>query len=157
MSPRHLFILALTCFMLTGCTKAQDTASQGLDTVGTEAGASYNKMRDLLDVGTKPKPVVAKKVQQRYCYKTYEDIICYSKLLPGEEYRLVGFQTEGGKTGYVMDPAVPGGDAEGNLPPLKTVTVTTPPTIKGDDSNLKEIIFDPAELEPRELVPEKPQ
>ncbi len=158
MPPRSLS-LALLLLAATACTKAQDTTTQALDTVGNETSASYNKIRDDLDLGSKPKPKPQPKAQPRYCYHTYEDVICYSKPLPGEEYRLTGFQTSTGKSGYTMDPEViPGDDLDAEPPPLKSVTVPPPPAVKGTgDTQLKEVIFDPAELQPRELVPDKPQ
>jgi len=157
--PRRNLFFALACLPLAACADVKDTASQGLDTVGTETSASVNKMRNYLGIGHAPKPVAVKDAQSRYCYKTYQDIICYSRPLPGEEYRLVGFQTAAGKTGYVLSPAMmPEGEGDA-LPPLKSVTVIPPPPIKGDDGGkqLKEIIFDPSELQPKELVPDKPQ
>jgi hypothetical protein len=150
----------IACLALTACAGAKDSTSQDLDAVGNETSASYNKVRDDMGLGHKEKVVVTKEVQPRYCYKTYQDIICYSKPLPGEEYRLTGFQTASGKTGYVLpEKPVPGGNDD-ELPPLKTVSVGAPPAVKGegkDDSQLKEIIFDPSELEPKELVPDKQQ
>ncbi len=151
--------LMIICLIFTGCTKMQDSASQDLDAAGTETSASYNKIRDYLDVGHKAKPKEQVKAVPRYCYHTYEDIICYSKPLPGEEYRLVGFQTSAGKTGYVMTPPPPTDTSNADdLPPLKSVTVGPPPQVKtAEKPHLKEIIFDPAELEPKELVPDKMQ
>jgi hypothetical protein len=148
----------MACVALAACTKAQDTTSQALDTAGTETSASYNKIRDYLDVGHKEKPPEAKTaVQPRYCYHTYEDIICYAQPLPGEEYRLVGFQSSSGKTGYTLPP-MPDNVTMPPLPPLKSVAVVgPPPPVKSDDKQLKEIIFDPSELEPKELVPDKMQ
>jgi hypothetical protein len=146
------------CVALAACTSAQEPASQALDTVGNETGASYNKMRGYLDLGPRPKPVQSKDVvQPRYCYHTYEDIICYSQPLPGEEYRLVAFQSASGKTGYTLPPA-PTNVVMPPLPPPKPTTIGPPPPAKpNDDKQLKEIIFDPSELEPKELVPDKIQ
>jgi len=145
--------------LLGACTQPQkDDASQALDAAGNETSASMDKMRNYFEIGHKPKTPTGQPAQPRYCYKTYEDVICYDKPIPGEEYRMVGFQTPDGKVGYVMNPApVPAGGED--LPPLKKVDVPSPPEVKADSgsSQLKEIIFDPAELQPKELVPEKPE
>ena len=157
MTAARKITLLVGCLLLGACTKAQDSTSQALDTAGTETSASYDKMRNYLDVGHKPKPVPVKGAQPRYCYHTYEDIICYSKPLPGEEYRLVGFQNSAGKTGYTLPQETAPEDAD-PLPPLKSLDVGPPPAIKADTApQLKEIIFDPAELQPKELVPDKMQ
>ncbi len=149
-------------FMLCGaCTKVQDTTSSALDTVGNETSASWNELRDIMDVPSKSKKPPPKDIpQQRYCYHTYEDIICYSKPLPGEEFRMVGYQEPSGKTGYTMNLR----NLPSNFGPPKAeppVPQTSPPAAATpadpDKKQLKEVIFDPAELEPKTLVPDKPQ
>lgn len=162
MPSRKLVIALAACAALAACNKAQESTREDLDVVGNETSTSYNKLRDYLDLGHKDKPVPkSKPVDQRYCYHTYEDIICYPTPIAGEEYRLVGFQTAAGKTGYVLPPATPtpGGEKLAELPPLKSVTVGSPPAVLATPPKpqLKEIIFDPAELQPKELVPDKPQ
>jgi hypothetical protein len=159
MPLHHKIFIAAFCLTLAACTKAQDTSTQALDTVGNETSASYNKMRDALDLNDKPKPRPKKIAQPRYCYKTYEDIICYARPLPGEEYRLVGYQSSTGKAGYTLPPTAPAQDPSESVSP-SSMPITPMPTTPGkekDDSQLKEIIFDPSELEPKELVPDKQQ
>lgn len=41
---------------------------------------------------TKPKPHVPSDIGQRYCYKSFHDILCYRAPLPGAEHRLVSYQ-----------------------------------------------------------------
>ena len=182
MKSYGLTIAAVTVLALSGCMKAQDSTSRALDTVGNETSSSYNKMRDYLDLGHKPKPVPPQRqIPPRYCYKTYEDVLCYSQPIAGEEYRLTGFQTATGKTGYTLPPTVttpaeavvapppqmvvmPGGNpVSGELPPLKSVTVLSVPPVKAVATppearkQMKEVIFDPAEWQPKDLVPPKPE
>ena len=142
----------LLCLALSACDNTRDTATGALDMAGNETSASYDKVRDLL--GLKKKPPQPPTVQARYCYRTQQDIICYGKPIPGFEERLVAYQTTNGGTGYTIEPTPVMNDS-GELSPLKSVSVKSPPMVKADTSPLKEVIFDPADLEPKELVPEK--
>jgi len=162
MSQCHKIFIAVACLLLATCTKIQNTATQELDTAGDEASASYNKVRNILDVPRKPPKPPADRAQPRYCYKTYEDVICYARPIPGEEERLVGYQTSSGKTGYTMSPPRVKQDKSTDDTTLgKSVAISPLPVPKDDkakdDKQLKEIIFDPSELEPKELVPDKMQ
>lgn len=148
-----LLALVMTGTMLAACV---DT----LDMVGNETSASANKLRDIAGLGRKQAP--SSSPQSRYCYKTFEDVICYPKpLASSQDYRMVGYQTSEGKVGYILsDSDVTNAEEakeRAQLLPLKAVTVNSPPNVKADDKQLKEIIFDPAELEPKQLVPEKMQ
>src|SRR5262249_26051832 len=89
MSPRSLTYTLIACLALTACNKAQDSANNVLDTVGNETSDTYNKVRDIFDLHSKPKP--EKPTQPSYCYKTMQDIICYPRPLPGQEERLTGY------------------------------------------------------------------
>lgn len=162
---KRIYSIFLMC-ILAACSQVQDSTTHALDTVGNETGSTWNKMRDMLDLGHPPAPKPTK-AQPRYCYKTYNDIICYSEpLAASQDYRLVAYQDSSGHTGYVASHEIlPSGQPPKTLPKLEMVTVPVPPKIKGTTSpspaaqrkDLKEIIFDPAELEPKPLVPEKPQ
>lgn len=146
----------LVCMLLMACAGATDTASGALDTAGNETSSSYTKMREMMGLQAKKAPRPVDSIQPRYCYKTYEDIVCYGKPVPGYEERLVAYQNKHGGTGYTLDP-MPVTDDNPPLPTLKAVDVPTPTPAASDaeKSQLKEIIFDPAELEPKELVPDK--
>ncbi|MDE3015497.1 MAG: hypothetical protein KGI29_01035 [Pseudomonadota bacterium] len=39
-----------------------------------------------------PPPPPPKVIASSYCYRTYQDILCYRQPMPGWEYRLVGYQ-----------------------------------------------------------------
>jgi hypothetical protein len=215
---KKVICIISVCFALLGCTRAQDTTKQALDKVGDETNASWNELRNILDLGHPAPEKKMGKAQSRYCYKTYEDVICYTKPMQGEEYRLVGYQEPAGNSGYTLPPGyVPPPDepAKPALAPLKAVDVGTAPKVKETaDSNttdktqkpkktdktakkttkpitqtaandkdqaakskppapavasdtpgsttsgkkqLKEVVFDPSELEPKQLVPDKTQ
>ena len=157
----RIFAAICLCITLAACQQTQDTATNAYGTVGDQTGKSYDKIGEIIGL-KKPPPPKTQPAETRYCYKTYNDIICYNRPLPGEEYRLVGYQQANGKTGYVMEPNhVTDVISTGTVKPLPSVTVGPPPPVKGTtdsgDKQLKEVIFDPAELEPKELVPDKPQ
>lgn len=161
--PTRLRMLCIAaCIALAACSNdVKQTTSGALDTAGAETGASYNKLREYLGVGHQAKPAEARNGEQaRYCYHTYQDIICYAQPLPGEEYRLVAYQSAAGKTGYTLPPPPAGMTLPPLPPPPSSVAVASPPAVKGDSDDkkqLKEIIFDPSELQPKELVPDKMQ
>ena len=46
---------AIACLLLAACAREQEEASATLDAAGAEVGASYNKMRDMLGLSSKPK------------------------------------------------------------------------------------------------------
>ncbi len=156
----------LICILLVGlaaCSK--QSASDALDTVGDDTSSGWNKMRDAVGLGHTSKTKPEDRVQPRYCYKTMQDVLCYPTPIAGQEYRLTGYQQANGRTGYVL-PASPA------LPPTSTLSgstgtpqksTRTPPSVTdsggpgGNKTQLKEVIFDPAELEPKELVPDKEQ
>ncbi len=168
------------CFMLSACTKVQDSTNTALNDVEKETASTWTKARNILDLN---KPVVAKKapsVPPRYCYRSMQDVICYNKPLVGQEERLLAYQDKN-SVGYVIDPpkepvakkevekpvgeskkAVPDVTAEKAPAPAATPAATEKPKDssnnglpkKDDIKNLKEIIFDPAELEPKKLVPD---
>lgn len=148
--------------MLCGCSGAQSSAANAADTADTEAHASTAKVKEMLGIAKKP-PEKRLAAEVRYCYRTYGDIICYRKPIPGEEYRLVGYQESSGATGTVIQPTLLMDGGETPLPPLTSVAVPAPPQVAGSTGagksasphKLKEIVFDPAELEPKTLVPEK--
>ncbi len=144
--------------LLTACPAAQDSADTALDDVGEGTSNSYNKIREVTGLSHKqePKPTP----QPRYCYKTFEDVVCYGAPVAGQDIRLVGYQDATGKTGYVL-PDNQNSASVAALPPLKPVAVPMPPKVAGDSTvpkkQLKEVIFDPAELQPKQLVPPAPQ
>ncbi len=142
--------LLTTCLALSACND-DDPNSKIL---------TWEKVRKPLGMEKAPEP--ASVPQTRYCYNSFQDIVCYGEPIPGQEKRLVAYQTDKGKTGYVMPSD--GMDVKPTkvveLKPLKSVNVPTPTPVKGTTEQkpqLKEIIFDPAELEPKQLVPDKPQ
>jgi hypothetical protein len=155
-----IYLLSV-CILLNACSK--DTSSQTLDTIGNETSASYNKMRDMAGVSHVKPENKNKPAQNRFCYNTFNDIICYPKPIAGADYRLKGFQDSSGATGYVLPD-----NYNTPLIPLKSVDVGDAPKVLGtsslvpaakpassQDKKLKEIIFDPKELEPKDLVPAK--
>lgn len=157
---RKILLISIISLQISGCS-ASDTTKRALNTIEDNTSVTWNKARDLTGLGRK-KPQQKITSQARYCYKSYEDITCYGQPIPGNENRLVAYQGNTGQTGYIL----PGSGRETGsviLPPLKSVNVGTPPKIADSDTvtknkkQLKEIIFDPAELQPRELVPRKSQ
>ena len=99
----RIFTAICFCVALAACQQTQDTASNAYSTVGDETGKSYNKIGELVGL-KKPKPPNAPTPQTRYCYHTYNDIICYPHPLPGEEDRMAGYQESNGKIGYLLQP-----------------------------------------------------
>ena len=154
------FVLWLP-FIMAACSHDDQTGA--LDTVGTETSASWHELRKITGMEKDPpKPVLS---QPRYCYKTMQDVICYPAPIPGQEYRLTGYQTANGKTGYVLPAHRHDPDENPVAPPsmskLPVTNVPNPPKVAGvatpDKPQLKEVIFDPAELQPKTLVPDKEQ
>lgn len=173
---RSVFLMACLCLPLAGCMKAQQSTSKAMDGIEQETSSSWHKMRQALDL-EKPKPVPSRKAQTRYCYRTYEDIVCYHKPVPGQEERLVAFQ-QGNSVGYTLEPAAeptetrkhsakskpkpkpaeaaaPAKASADALPNAPMPNAPVPATKAADTKHLKEITFDPSELEPRKLVPDK--
>lgn len=185
---RQVAIILALCSALTGCMKAQHSTSKALDDVEEGTSTTWGKVREALDLSS-PAKAKARHPQPRYCYKTYEDILCYSKPQPDQESRLVAYQA-GNVVGYTMEPppeprsviakkvllpqkmpkatsapvqtAAPAASSDAPVPaPTATpapLAATQPPagqSTKTDQKKLKEIIFDPSELEPKKLVPDK--
>lgn len=157
----------LVSLLLAACSgQASNDVDHGLDAVEDNAAATWTKARNISGFPQrqpKPKPPVT---QARYCYKALEDILCYGEPLPGAADRLVAYQGSAGQTGYVLVerkhhknkedssgeiqliPEVPNTSA-----PLAPAAEPQPAT--GNPKKLKEIFFDPEELQPKELVPQK--
>lgn len=85
---------------LSGCMKLQDSSSRALDDVGSETANTWNKLRETLDL-SKPKPKARSMAQPRYCYRAFEDVICYRRPIAGQESRLLAYQ-DGGSVGYTF-------------------------------------------------------
>ncbi len=158
--------LPLICIslMLFACDQVKDSPGRALNAVEDNTSATWNKMREYAGVPRKnEKPV--EHAQARWCYRSYQDIICYGEPIPGQEGRLVAYQGSHGQTGYVIAPPHHASSnhstAPVSLPPLKAASAgassgkSDAETPKKEEKKLKEIIFDPAELEPKELVPPK--
>jgi len=152
---KRITIAAL--ILLSACADMRNNSVHTLDIVEDKTADSWTKIRGYMGL-SKKKPLV--KSDPRYCYRTYNDIMCYDTPLQGEESRLVAYQGEGGKTGYVIT-----GNEQyysHNLAPLQSVNVGAAPKILGsaspskvktkDNRKLKELIFDPSELQPKGLV-----
>lgn len=153
------FLMLLLCVAVTACAGAQDSSVRVLDNVEDNASADWSKLRGYAGVDKKPPPPRKETAQPRYCYHLYQDIVCYGKPVPGQENRLVAYQDSSAHTGYVMEETA---SPKAVLKPLPSVTVPTPPKIAAvpapkPEKVLKEIIFDPSELQPKDLVPQKTQ
>jgi hypothetical protein len=151
--------ISLFCLALTACQDTiTDTSYKAANTVEDNASLTWNKARNVLDLKRNPPPIPpTPKTQPRYCYNFWEDIVCYAQPIEGEESRLVSWQGSAGQTGYVLPTEKPKKeetDDDKKLTPLKPVDVGAPPPIT-ESKKLKEIFFDPAELDPKELVPQK--
>ena len=151
-------IVAFSLFIIiSACTQMQGTPTRTANIIEDNTAATWNKTREILGV---QKKVVEKpeKTEQRYCYKNYDDITCYEVPLAGEDNRLVAYQGSYGQTGYIIHSNIANSN-NNTLPlkPLDQVNVATPPKVLGNNDNkkLKEIIFDPAELQPKDLVIKK--
>lgn len=196
--------------LLVGCSKAHDNSTKALDTVEQETSSTWQKLREALDLSSKSTSQPTRHMpQQRYCYRAYNDILCYGHPVAGQEERLVAYQ-EAARTGYTIEPPpAPKAKPEKkdtqkkkdtvveDKPPIKQANadaadkkqaevkpseakqeaqkndaakpdsakpVTDPvasgdatkkPSGKAEEKHLKEIIFDPKELEPKKLVPDK--
>lgn len=155
---KTLLALLATAFILNGCgTSMNEAPTRAADEVGSSVNTTWNKFREITATDHK-KAKPQEYTQARYCYKSFEDITCYRKPIPGQESRLTAWQGLHGETGYVVEPPEQDDNrskAPISLPPLKSVEVAPPTPIKGSEKSLKEIIFDPAELMPKELVPQK--
>lgn len=155
-------ILPVSTLLLALCAcqdTITDTSYKAANTVEDNASLTWNKARDILDLRRNPPPMPpTPRSQSRYCYNFFEDIVCYAQPIPGEENRLIAYQGNTGQTGYVL-PAAKYKDAkDSSAPATEKPADTTPlPPPISNSSKLKEIFFDPAELEPKELVPPKPE
>lgn len=151
-----IFLVLLTALLsLSACgTSMNEAPTRAADDVTDSVSTTWDKAREYTATEHKKPPKPEVNTQARYCYKSFEDVTCYNHPIPGQEERLLAFQGSHGQTGYVIEPDNRS-TAPISLPPLKSVTVNPPTPIKGDDSGPKEIIFDPAELLPKELVPQK--
>ena len=150
----------IICLMLSACAQMQGTPTRTANVIEDNTSATWNEARELLGVKKKV-AVKPEKTEQRYCYKSYEDITCYEVPLAGEDSRLVAYQGSSGQTGYLIHTNI-ASSANNNAPlkPLDQVNVATPPKVlaakdPNKDKKLKEIIFDPAELQPKDLVTKK--
>jgi hypothetical protein len=201
--------------LLPGCTKVQNSSKQALDDVEVNTTSTWQKIREALDLSSRPPVKEKRHVQPRYCYKAFNDVICHSQPVPGAEERLVAYQNNSG-TGYTIGPAaanmakksvgkthkaskavhpvgtiakneskpftaeqlpkpVMNTPVYGPVPPSTTAAepaapvapapVAVAPTVSpkeaqkpvADTKKLKEITFDPSELEPKKLVPDRVQ
>lgn len=75
----------------------QSNVKEAMDHVNNLGGAAkegiYHGMDNLADwMRPNPPPKPPKAIAASYCYKTYQDILCYRAPMPGWEYRLVGYQ-----------------------------------------------------------------
>jgi len=157
-------VFALLLLSLTSCDSVHDGTVRSLNGVEDNTDTAWSKTREYLWLDDKNKVKKAPEVSQpRYCYRTYQDIICYGEPLVGAENRLVAYQDAHAHAGYVLAPASQKEDTASKavLKPIKSVNVGSPPPVAGDTGaakkQLKEIIFEPSELNPRELVPKATQ
>ncbi|HEU5048313.1 MAG TPA: hypothetical protein VFT64_10790 [Rickettsiales bacterium] len=160
MSKRLSSILLF--LLLAACSgQAANDVDHGLDAVEDNTAATWNKARSIAGFPERqPKPKTSN-AQARYCYRALEDIICYGKPIPGQEDRLIAYQGSHGQTGYIL----PEHHTDENgieLPVLESSKVAVPPAVAGTEAapaanrpKLKEIFYNPDELQPRELVPQK--
>lgn len=95
--------------LLTSCTKVQDTSTRALDKVETETSSSWYKIREYLDLSSRPTPKEKSHVQPRYCYGALQNVICYPSPIAGQESRLLAYQNSAG-TGYTLAPHDPGAE-----------------------------------------------
>lgn len=185
------------CLLLGACTKVQDSSTRALDTVEKETSSSWYRIRDYLDLGSRPPVKPKSRVQPRYCYGTLQDVICYPSPVAGQEGRLLAYQNSAG-TGYTLAPhaehaaprkktpkvakaakkasaAVAAPVASGPAPvatmpemqhgptpapspvPAPVTGAMTGAATPEEPRKLKEITFDPSELEPKKLVPDRLQ
>ena len=158
MSPtlkNSLFAVSMV-FALAACASMSNTPEHALNSVEDNASGDWEKARSAMGVQRKKEPV---KSQPRYCYRSYQDITCYAEPIPGENDRLIAYQGSRGQTGYVLAEPHNQSTAPVSLPPLKAVNVAPLPktaaVADSDKKQLKEILFDPAELQPKDLVPQK--
>ncbi|MEI7669036.1 MAG: hypothetical protein WCJ33_03035 [Pseudomonadota bacterium] len=192
-----IIIFCLLITLLNSCSGMHNGTIRSLNGVEENTKITWEKTREYLGVSDK-KPKKPEKTQERYCYHTYQDIVCYKEQIAGAESRLLAYQGTEGETGYVFsekenskqDVISKDNKKEVSaekkpvkaLKPLKSVNVSTPPKIaddkekqsppnkivikkaelttnsetkKKDEKKLKEIVFDPSELQPKELVPKK--
>lgn len=152
---RKFLLLCVPLLALSACGPTiTDTSNRAANTVEDNVSATWDEARGLLDISRKKPAQPDPKSQPRYCYKFLQDVVCYARPVAGEEDRLVGWQDSRGHAGYVLPPSYKPDNPE--LPPLQKVTInSTPPIAAAKQQPYKEIIFDPAELQPKELVPEK--
>ena len=75
----------------------QSNVKEAVDHVNNLGGAAkegvYHGMDSLADwMRPEPPPKPPKAIADSYCYRTYQDILCYRSPMPGWEYRIVGYQ-----------------------------------------------------------------
>lgn len=153
---KRLSLVLTATLGMTACgTSMNEVPTRAADEVTGGVSTTWHKLREYTATDGKKPATPLPTSQARYCYKSLQDIICYHKPIPGQEDRLVAWQGLHGETGYIIEPGDDRSSAPVSLPPLKSETVAPAPTVKGGTSGPKEIIFDPAELMPKELVPQK--
>jgi predicted DNA-binding antitoxin AbrB/MazE fold protein len=137
----------LFCFILTSCSDARKNSVRTLNIAEDNISVTWNKAREYIGVA-KPKLKTNEDLstQPRYCYKIYQDSICYARPIEGREHQLIAYQDSNANTGYVVsneeevtkEMVISSSSAikepfkqqqKGVLKPLKSVEVTTPPKI----------------------------
>jgi predicted DNA-binding antitoxin AbrB/MazE fold protein len=142
--------IILFCFLLTACADAQKNLVRGLNIAEDNIAVTWNKAREYAGVAkAKPKTNDNLSSQPRYCYKIYQDSVCYARPIEGREDQMIAYQDSNSNTGYVATNAEETLEnnyssssstkittkepfklqQKGVLKPLKSVDVTTPPKI----------------------------
>lgn len=90
MCMKYYFAVAL--FALSACGEMQENIYRAQTEVQKEASVTLDKVQGYLQV-PKYKKASPKEPPPSYCYRTGGDILCYKQPLPGQEDRLVGYQS----------------------------------------------------------------
>ncbi len=89
---RIMLILCITLF-LTACNQMRDISKEVSD-LGNDITRFGQDVSAILNgQPTSDKQPANKPAATSYCYKAQADVLCYNSPLPGQEFRMVGYQT----------------------------------------------------------------
>lgn len=93
-------------YVLTACTELVQGGKQMNENIKYNAYEFKETVKELVTYHPPAKPV-PKPLPPSYCYKVYQDIMCYREPIPGAERRLVGWQGDNVVEGVAVTPPEP--------------------------------------------------
>lgn len=92
MKTRHIPLLALgvSALALSACTSLREGSEDALKRTSDSVHETAERVKELLEYH--PKPTARKPVDERYCYRVMQDIMCYREPQMAADDRLVAYQ-----------------------------------------------------------------